>query len=631
MSEKQHSLDLSSLENDYDIVGEIKESGGIRTFTATRKDAGSKRRDDLTGVLISVVTTPKGDEGNALAHVAADTKLLSRMQHRRLIPVLEGRWLGNDAFAVVTQRVNDATLADKIAGREEFTNPRVAAILREVNGLLEWAREQNVVHRHVTPSQIFLEPKTDRVRVRFGVAPISRVQKVDAETEDARTIVRLAMTMLTGVDDPEIFETKCLADLRSDLPKRLCEATTELMREDRPHTAADVTSYLAMIGMADPLFLGEEEEKRIRADVLEEQRVEREKLANERADFERMMAEQKAQFEKTMVDERAKFEKALTAEREKLEKERAELTKAVAAEREKLQRAVREERAALEARRTELEGVVAAQRAALEKAAIEDRRQIEKLRAELKHAGELEIERKREAALEDVDDGESTLDDEVYAAPGFIPPTILPLEDIVFEDDTELMRDERFEVAPIDTSVDLPELYDEPEPTVESPVVVGAAGAEPKVVAAKKDRKKWLVPVGLASLVAVLGAGAIALNSRATPTQPVAKAPAANATVATAPSGTLPPPAVPLPSAPVVDSVGGSIAAAPADSAGVVTPVAPKPKPKPKPKPVAVDSAQTNAPRTFGDSLFAIPTLPKPKLDTVIPKRDTTVRPDTNP
>ncbi|MEO7454895.1 MAG: hypothetical protein ABIY52_01440 [Gemmatimonadaceae bacterium] len=620
MSEKQQpTLDLSPLENDYTIVGEGRASSTSRNFTATRKDAGSKRRDDLTGVQINVVSTPKGDEGNAVAHVAADTKLLSRMQHRRLIPVIEGRWLGNDAFAVVTQRINDATLADKLASRETFTNPRVAAILREVNGLLEWAREQNVVHRHVTPGDIYLEPKTDRVRVRFGVAPISRLQTLDAETEDARTIVRLALAMLTGVEDPKVFESQSLLDLRSDLPKRLCEATTELLDESRGHTASEITSYLSMIGMADPLFLGEEEEKRIRADVLEEQRVEREKLANERADFERQMAEQRATFEKSMSDERAKFDKALTAEREKLEKERAELTRAVASERDKHQRAIREERASLEARRTELERVVAEQRAQMEKTATEDRRAIEKLRSELKHAGEVEIERKREAALAEVDDAESTLDDEIYAAPGFVPPTILPLEDMVFDDDTELMRDERFEVEPIDTRVDLPVLYEEEEPvvaTADVPPVKAPSAPTPG------GRKKWIVPVSVAVIVAAIGGSAIVLGSRSTPTQPVVTPVPAKA-VAAAPApvpAALPPSLVPLPPTSVQDSSAGSIAAR-TDSLGLAAPVVPKPKPKPKPRPV--DSAATVQPKTFGDSLFNIPTR-KARADTV-------VKPDTGP
>src|SRR4051812_38137724 len=114
MSETQQSLDLSALESDYDIIGELPGSAGARIFQATRKVAGTKRRDDATGVIISVFTTPEGDEGNALSHLAADTKLLSMSGHRRLIPVFDGRWLGDDAFAVITQRIPDETLAQKL-------------------------------------------------------------------------------------------------------------------------------------------------------------------------------------------------------------------------------------------------------------------------------------------------------------------------------------------------------------------------------------------------------------------------------------------------------------------------------------------------------------------------------------
>ena len=77
------------------------------------------------------------------------------------MPVIDGRWLGADAFAVVTQRTTDPTLSQKLATGERFTTTRVAAVLREVNGLLEWAREHNIVHRIITPDRIYLEPKTD--------------------------------------------------------------------------------------------------------------------------------------------------------------------------------------------------------------------------------------------------------------------------------------------------------------------------------------------------------------------------------------------------------------------------------------------------------------------------------------
>src|SRR5450759_645808 len=272
MSETKLSLDLSALSNDYEIVGEVSGLRDARTFMATRKNAGTKRRDDDTGVLISVITSPAGDEGNALSHLAADTKMLAGSTHRRLIPVIDGRWIGADAFAVVTQRITDPSLAQKLATGEKFSTTRAAAILREVNGLLEWAREHNVVHRNITADRIYLEPKTDRVRVSFGVAPIRRIQHADAPTDDARTIVKLAMAMLTGIEDPSSYKGQTLAELRPDLPERLHDATAELLEDKKAHTPADVSAFLALIGMADPLYAGETEAGRIRAEVLEEQR-----------------------------------------------------------------------------------------------------------------------------------------------------------------------------------------------------------------------------------------------------------------------------------------------------------------------------------------------------------------------
>ena len=354
-SNVKQTFDLAPLAADYDIIGELDDAAGGRTYIATRKGEERKRRDDQTGVLITVVTTPEGDEANALSHLAADTKLLAGTAHRRLVPVIEGRWLGDDAFAVVTQRSTDPSLAQRLASGETFTNTRIAAILREVNGLLEWAREQKIVHRSIPAARVFLEPKTDRVRVTFAIAPILRLHRAD-DRDDARTIARLASAMLTGDVDPRAHEGQTLAELRPDLPERLGEATAALLDEKRTDVAPDVAAYLALIGMADPVAAGEAERERIRAEILEEQRAEREKLADERASFERTMAEERASFERTMTEERAK-----------LEAERSALQERATAERDALQRAVADERAQLVAKRAELERVVAGQRAELER------------------------------------------------------------------------------------------------------------------------------------------------------------------------------------------------------------------------------------------------------------------------
>jgi hypothetical protein len=436
MKQPTQSFDLSPLSADYEIVGEQSGVDAVRRYMATRIGDAAKRRDDQPGVLITIFQTPEGDEANALSHLAADTQLLARLAHRRLIPVIEGRWLGDDSYAVITRRVAEPSLADRLASGETFTTPRIAAILRDVNGLLEWAREQRVVHRAVTPANIFLEPKTDRVRVSFAVEPLRRIRH-SAEDDDARTIARLAVAMLTGQPEPQSYDGKSLVELRPGLPERLGDATDELLSDKHAGTPSDVAAYIAMIGMADPLAEGESERDRIRAEILEEQRVEREAIATARFNFERMMeqereklAHDRSELERTIAEERARLERAAIEERERLEK------------------VLETERAALASKRAELERTVAEQRAAMEAAVAEDRRQLERLRAEIKRAGEREVELKRQAALEEITDDESTLDAPEFEAPRFLAPPLAPLEPLVFDDTTPLHSDVPADFAP---------------------------------------------------------------------------------------------------------------------------------------------------------------------------------------
>ncbi len=568
MTEARQSPDLSSLAADYDIVGEIGGARDARTYMANRKDAVGKRRDDQTAVLISVVTSPEGDEGNALSHFAADSKLLAAATHRRLVPVIEGRWLGADAFAIVTQRTSDPSLTQVLQTREKFSTTRVAAIVREINGLLEWARSHNVTHRGLSPDRIFLEPKTDRVRVTFGLLPIRRLQAVDPQTEDARAIVRLVLTMLTGYEDPGDYDGQTLAELRPDLPVRLRDETTAMLEPDRVHTPEDVKSYLALVGMADPLLAGETEADRIRAEVLEEQRVEREKLANERAEFERTMAEERAAFDKYMADDRATYERQKTEERAGYDKVKEDEHTAfervksnerdrAAKEKEELKRAVTVERAALVARREELEKVHTTRIAELDRQATEDRRQIEALRTQLKAAGELEIEKKREAALEEVSDVGSTLDDDEFKTPVFVPPVNVPLEQLAFDDDNALMRHDDVVDEPVREAV----------AAAASASVASltdlSAGFHSALTHTTPAKRKWLLPVGIAALVVLIAGSVIALSSQRTaaPAKPV-QAPAVKPVVAQHPApAAVATPAVPLPDSTMkVDSSAGALA-----------------------------------------------------------------------
>lgn len=568
MSEQKTSIDLSAFADEYEIVGELDAPDDSRIFVANRKTDATRRRDDRNGVLISVHAPPPGDEANALTQYAADAGTLSNLAHRRLVPVLDARWLGDDLLAIVSERVTDPTLEQKLAMGDTFHSTRIAAILREVNGLLEWAREQKIVHRRVTPDQVYLEPNTDRVRVTFAIAPIRRLQQPGPH-QDARTIARLAVAMLGGDPDIQACDQESLQTLRPGLPELFCKATAKLLDDRDNATQDDIAAFLSLISMADPLVEGESERDRIRAQVLEEQRVEREKLANERIEFDAKVADERAAFEKQMADERAAFEKAKADERARVERERADLQKAVTKERDEMERVLEAERAALLARRTELERTVAGQLEELKRSAEKDRAEIERLRVALRTAGDQEIEKKRLAALEDITgDEESVLDREDLATPLFGMPTLPPIEPIAF-DDTPLHSDAPI-VLPAEPIV---------ETTEEHAVAERKAGAPWWT-----HRKNQLVAAGVAGFLLIGGAAAVVM-SREDARRPAAR-------VASSPGASTTRPGTPL--ARELDQ-----AAAPGSGGG-----APAVTPAPLPQPVvsAVDSATA---RAWLDSLRA--------------------------
>jgi hypothetical protein len=536
---------LTALADDFDIVGELGGAPGTRFLIATRKAREGNRRDDPGRVIIEIVKSPEGDESHALEHVASDTKLLSSLRHRRLVPIIEGRWVGDDAFAVVREQVDDPSVADLLERGDPFTNVRTAAILREVHGLLQWAREHDVVHRRVTTDRVFLEPTSDRVRVEFAAGPLQRVRAIDATTEDVQTVVRLAVAMLSGPRSDET-EGQIFAELRPDLPERLHEETERLLRE--PASDHDLTLYLALIGMADPVAEGETERDRIRAEVLEEQRVEREKLANERAELGRHIEEERRKLIAEGDELRGAFEK----EKANLEREFAAAQRLIAAERAEMQRIITEERAELARKRDALERMVKERIAEIEKAAEADRATIEALRERIQKAGEEELERKRAAALEELDDAEIKLNTGRYATPRFVEPQLEPFPQLAFR---------RNEHTAEGKAIEAPKVEQEPA------LVLGVVEKLKSPRKAPREWKKWAVRGGIAAVILITAGSAMMIESRSPDfgTAPRTAQPRSSAT-------TRPPaPATATPAAPVggatVSTENGSVDSTAADSA----------------------------------------------------------------
>ncbi len=540
----------AALADEFDIVGELGGAPGTRFLIATRKRAGDgKRRDDSGRVIIEIVRSPEGDESHALDHVASDTKLLSTLRHRRLVPILEGRWVGDDAFAVVREQVDDPSVADLLERGDPFTNVRTAAILREVHGLLQWAREHDVVHRRVTTDRLFLEPTSDRVRVSFAAGPLQRVRAIDATTEDVQTVVKLAVAMLSGRQSEET-EGQSFADQRPDLPERLHEETERLLKESA--TDHDLTLYLALIGMADPVAEGETERDRIRAEVLEEQRVEREKLANERAELERHIEEERQKLIAEGEELRGAFEK----EKVNLQREFAAAQRLIAAERTEMQRIITEERAELARKRDALERTLKERIAEIEKAAEEDRATIEALRERIQKAGEDELEKKRAAALEELDDAEIKFNTGRYATPRFVEPQLEPFPKLAFKSNEHTTEKKLIEAPNVDE-----------EPALVVGMVERLKSPQKKHV----EWKRWAVRGGIAAVILITAGSAMLIESRSpdfgTAPKPEQPAPRASAKPP-APSTTAPAASAPAAGGATISTANGAVdSTARADSA----------------------------------------------------------------
>jgi hypothetical protein len=304
---------IELLEDAYEVAAECASRPGVHIHQA-------RRRSDGSGVLVMTYATPGGDEGNALSHLASDANLLQRLQHPGVAQVVDGRWLGNAAFAVIIPRVNWPTLRELMAQEARMPVSRVAMILREVHEVMSWARSQGVVHRGVHPDTTWVDPDTDRVLVSLAATPIPFSGVPDACT-DGRSLGELAWTMLAGKAPHGRAPGEALSVLRPDLPNRVVAVTETMLECDTGGTPPDVAQFVSLVAMADVLREGEVEAARMLAEVQHAMRQEREQWEGEQRECEHRNATLAEEF----AAERAEFERLATEEREALAAERAEL------------------------------------------------------------------------------------------------------------------------------------------------------------------------------------------------------------------------------------------------------------------------------------------------------------------
>ncbi len=325
---KTTSPALNPLDQKYKIVGELRGSRGqaFKTYIARRRAGGAD--------VIITVASAAPDDNNALSHVASDTQLLKGLRHPHLARVVDGLWLGTDAFAAVSERVRGTTLAELLDRGERIATPRIATILLNVSAVLDWAREQGIVHRGVTPATLTIDGDANQACVSLVPSPLPIGGVPDACT-DARTIGLLARDMLAGraldaaTDDDAIHS---LAEARPDLAVRIIDETERIAACKQNGTTPDIRAYLAVVASADVIKQSEVEMAALQVEYGDQHRRELEKCDAQRAELERRAADQAAE----LAGEREEFERAMAAERAKADDERARLDAAMAERQQRL-------------------------------------------------------------------------------------------------------------------------------------------------------------------------------------------------------------------------------------------------------------------------------------------------------
>jgi uncharacterized protein YecT (DUF1311 family) len=228
---------LTELGDTYQVLTELHRTPNSRTYLA--------RHLELNRDVTITVVRAAGDRA-ALKRFAADVGRLKTARHAHVIPVIEGRWLGDDTFAVVRARVRGSTLDQLVSAVGPVPLPRVATTLGEVSAALDWARTSGIGNRTVAPDAMIFQQGSGRVLLAMDPAPPGSGAIADI-CNDTRTLGRLAWAMLAGRPYADASSTP-LATLRPDLSPAIVRETEALV--NCRGAKRDMAAYIAMLGAA---------------------------------------------------------------------------------------------------------------------------------------------------------------------------------------------------------------------------------------------------------------------------------------------------------------------------------------------------------------------------------------------
>ncbi len=209
-------IEVSDLESDYEILGELGRGGSAIVFRARDRDLGRE-------VAIKVVR-PRHASGDdeSLHRLAREARTVAGLQHPGIVTVHAVKRLHDGGLALVMQLVPGRTLKSMVVNDGALAPEMAERIIRDVAEALAYAHAHGVVHRDVKPENIFIDAATGRALLSdFGIAQSAEFdsrltmtgtaigtpaymspEQIDGKPTDARSDVYslglVAWEMLTG-------------------------------------------------------------------------------------------------------------------------------------------------------------------------------------------------------------------------------------------------------------------------------------------------------------------------------------------------------------------------------------------------------------------------------------------------
>jgi serine/threonine protein kinase len=145
----------------YEIIKALGEGGFATVYHAVDSTVGVE-------VALKILKPDKANEPEVVQRFKQEAKITAGLFHPNIVSFFEIDQIEGRQY-IALRYVPGKNLRDRLKGGETFSLDQIVAIVGQVSAALDYAHDQDVVHRDVKPSNIILDDKGHVTLIDFGI------------------------------------------------------------------------------------------------------------------------------------------------------------------------------------------------------------------------------------------------------------------------------------------------------------------------------------------------------------------------------------------------------------------------------------------------------------------------------